>query len=45
MAACVRLAEALVISEVRHKTIASLYRLIVGAPDSSNGADTLRIRP
>lgn len=41
----VRLADALVVSEARHKTIASLYRLIVDAPDPSNGADTLRISP
>jgi hypothetical protein len=40
-----RLADALVVSEARHKTIASLYRLIVEAPDPSNGADMLRIRP
>jgi hypothetical protein len=37
-----RLADALVVSEARHKTIASLYRLIVEAPDPSHGADTLR---
>jgi hypothetical protein len=41
----VRLADALVVSEARHKTIAGLYRLIVDAPDPSNGADTLRISP
>jgi hypothetical protein len=40
-----RLADALVVSEARHKTIASLYRLIVEAPDPSNGADALRISP
>jgi hypothetical protein len=40
-----RLADALVVSEVRHKTITSLYRLIVEAPDPSNGADTLRMSP
>ena len=39
-----RLADALVVSEARHKTIASLYRLMVEAPDPSNGADTLRIK-
>ena len=39
------LADALVVSEARHKTVASLYRLIVEAPDPSNGADTLRISP
>ena len=40
-----RLTDALVVSEAQHKTIASLYRLIVEAPDPSNGADTLRISP
>ena len=40
-----RLADALVVSEARHKTIASLYRLMVEAPDPSNGADSLRISP
>src|SRR5262249_60331678 len=40
-----RLADALVVSEARHKTIAGLYRLIVEAPDPSNGADTLRLSP
>ena len=40
-----RLADALVVSEARHKTLASLYRLIVGALEPSNGADTLRISP
>jgi hypothetical protein len=40
-----RLADALIVSEARHKTIAGIYRLIVGAPDPSNGADTLRISP
>jgi len=40
-----RLADALMVSEARHKTIAGLYRLIVEAPDPSHGADTLRISP
>lgn len=40
-----RLADALLVSEARHKTIAGVYRLIVEAPDPSNGADTLRISP
>jgi DDE superfamily endonuclease len=40
-----RLADALVVSEARHKTIASLSRLLVEAPDPSNGADTLRMSP
>ena len=41
----VRLVDALIVSETRHKTIASLYRVIVDAPDPSNGADSLRISP
>ena len=41
----VRLADALVVSEARHTTIASFYRLIVDAPDPSHGADTLRLSP
>jgi hypothetical protein len=40
-----RLADALIVSETRHKTIAGVYRLIVDAPDASHGADTLRISP
>jgi DDE family transposase len=40
-----RLADVLIVAEIRHKTIAGLYRLIVDAPDASNGADTLRISP
>ena len=40
-----RMADALIVSETRHKTIAGLYRLIVDAPDPSNGADSLRISP
>jgi hypothetical protein len=40
-----RLAEALMVSEARHKTIAALYRLLVEAPDPSHGADTRRISP
>jgi len=40
-----RLADALIVSEARHKTIAGLYRLIVDAPDPSHGADTLRMSP
>ena len=40
-----RLADALIVSEARHKTIAGLYRLMVDAPDPSNGADTLRMSP
>jgi len=40
-----RLADALIVSETRQKTIAGVYRLIVDAPDPSNGADTLRISP
>jgi hypothetical protein len=40
-----RLADALIVSEARHKTIAGLSRLIVDAPDPSHGADTLRMSP
>jgi hypothetical protein len=40
-----RMADALIVSETRHKTIASLYRVIVEAPDPSNGADSLRLSP
>jgi hypothetical protein len=41
----IRLADALIVADTRHKTIAGLYRLIVDAPDASNGADSLRISP
>ena len=41
----IRLADALIVSDTRHKTIAGVYRLIVDAPDASNGADSLRISP
>ena len=41
----IRIADALIVSEVRHKTIAGLYRLLVDTPDASNGADSLRISP
>ena len=40
-----RMADALIVLETRHKTIASLYRVIVEAPDPSNGADSLRLSP
>ena len=40
-----RRAEALMVSEARPKTIASLSRLMVEAPDPSKGADRVRIRP
>jgi hypothetical protein len=40
-----RLADALIVSETRHKTIASLYRVSVAAPAPSNGADSLRLSP
>jgi hypothetical protein len=39
------LADALIVSEARHKTIAGLYRLVLNAPDPSNGADSLRLSP
>ncbi len=41
----VRMSDALITTDMRHKTIASLYRTIVDAPDPSNGADHLRISP
>ena len=40
-----RLADAVIVSESPHKTLTSLYNLIVDAPDASNGADCLRISP
>ena len=40
-----RIADALIVAEGKHKTIASLYELIVDAPDASNGCDSLRISP
>jgi hypothetical protein len=40
-----RIADALMVSEARHKTIAGLYRLMVEAPDPSHGADSLRLSP
>lgn len=40
-----RMADALITTDMRHKTIASLYRMIVDAPDPSNGCDCLRISP
>jgi hypothetical protein len=39
------MADALMVSDMRHKTIAGLYRLIVDAPDASHGADRLRLSP
>lgn len=39
------MADAQITAECRHKTIASLYGLIVDAPDASNGCDALRISP
>jgi hypothetical protein len=41
----IRIADALIVSDTPHKTIAGLYRLIVDAPDASNGADSLRLSP
>ena len=40
-----RLADSLITSEGKHKTIASLYEIVVDAPDASNGCDTLRTAP
>jgi hypothetical protein len=39
------LADALMVSDTRHKTIAGLYRLLVDAPEASHGADRLRSSP
>lgn len=41
----VRMVDSLITAEGRHKTIASLYEIVVDAPDASNGCDTLRIGP
>ena len=41
----VRMSDALITTDMHHKTIASLYRMIVDAPDPSNGCDHLRISP
>jgi hypothetical protein len=41
----VRMCDALITTELRHKTVAGLYRMIVDAPDPSNGCDYLRISP
>jgi hypothetical protein len=40
-----RIADAVIVSDGAHKTVRSLYSLIVDAPDPSNGADCLRISP
>ena len=40
-----RLIDAQIVAEGKQKTIASLYELIVDAPDASNGCDSLRISP
>lgn len=40
-----RIADAVIVSEVPHKTLSSLYDLIVDAPDPTNAADCLRISP
>jgi len=40
-----RLSDALITTDIRHKTVASLYQTIVDAPDASNGCDHLRISP
>lgn len=39
------LADAVIVCETPHKTLTSLYNLIVDAPDASNAADCLRISP
>lgn len=40
-----RLIDAQIVAEGKQKTVASLYELIVDAPDASNGCDSLRISP
>jgi len=40
-----RLSDALITTDIRHKTVSSLYQTIVDAPDPSNGCDHLRISP
>lgn len=40
-----RIADAVIVCELPHKTLAGLYRNIVEAPDPSNAADCLRISP
>jgi len=40
-----RLSDAIIVTEGKHKTVASLYDTIVDAPDASNGCDSLRISP
>jgi hypothetical protein len=40
-----RIADAVIVSDAPHKTLRSLYGLIVDAPDPTNGADCLRISP
>ena len=39
------IAEAAIVCEAPHYTLATLYDLIVDAPDASNAADFLRISP
>jgi hypothetical protein len=39
------IADAVVVCEAPHKTLTSLYELIVDAPHPSNAADCLRISP
>lgn len=41
----VRLTDSIITSECKYKTVASLYKIIVDAPDASNGCDSLRIAP
>lgn len=41
----VRIADAVIVSEARHKTLSALYALYVEAPDATNAADSLRISP
>jgi len=40
-----RIADAAIVCEAPHKTLSTLYGLIVDAPDVSNAADCLRLSP
>ena len=40
-----RIADAVIVSNQPHKTLRSLYEVIVDAPDATNAADCLRISP
>jgi len=40
-----RIADTVIVGEMRHKTLSALYEMIVDAPDPTNAADCLRISP